>query len=42
MTVKKKYEKPKITVKKLVITDIISSSGVTGNNMYLGGYEYRY
>jgi len=39
---KKKYEKPKAVVKKFIVEDIISSSGVTGSNFYIGGHEYRY
>ena len=38
----KKYEKPAAIIKKFVLTDIISSSGVTGNSLYIGGHEYRY
>jgi len=42
MKKRKKYEKPKVIVKKFLVEDIISQSGTTGNSFYLGGHEYRY
>jgi len=42
ITKKKRYEKPKVTIKKFEILDIISSSGTVGNTIYIGGHEYRY
>mgnify|MGYP001361193360 CR=1 FL=1 len=40
---KKKYEKPKVEIKKFEINEFIASgSGVQGNSIFLGGYEYRY
>ena len=37
----KKYEKPVVIIKRFVVTDIISSSGLIGN-IYIGEHEYRY
>lgn len=42
MKVRKKYEKPKVIIKKFLLEDIISSSGIMGNSLFIGGHEYRY
>jgi len=39
---RKKYEKPKIVMKRFLVEDIISQSGGTANSIYIGGHEYRY